>query len=201
MFVQTALAAGFDDPVFDSQKTFRTVMDAMARPGSIKELAARVRPPAPLNGAAAALLLTLADFETPVWFDAPLTEAEGVIPWLRFHTGAPIVTEPIKARFAVVSDGGSLPSLARFSPGSQEYPDESTTVIIQVAEIREASGPILTGPGIETTARMQPSPLNDLFWSQAIDNGLLFPRGLDVIFAAPEALAALPRSTRIERQT
>ena len=56
----TALA--FADPVFESQATFRSVLHAMASPGQIVDAGEALAPPAPLGRAAAAALLTLADF-------------------------------------------------------------------------------------------------------------------------------------------
>ena len=61
----TALA--FADPVFESQAVFRRIMRAMAAPGTILVCGEALAPPAPLAPAAAAALLTLADFETPLW--------------------------------------------------------------------------------------------------------------------------------------
>ena len=63
------IAPGFADPVFDSQATFRAALDALARPGRVAALPPVLTPPAPLNPATAALCLTLADLDTPLWLD------------------------------------------------------------------------------------------------------------------------------------
>jgi len=192
-----APAAGFQNPVFEAQSSFRAVMDAMAHPGSVYPLAADLRPPRPLGPAAGALVLTLADYETPVWLDPALSASDGVCDWVRFHTGSPITNHPHEARFAVFGSGAALTSLSQFPLGSQEFPDESATLIIQIDTLNAGSGPLLTGPGIESGCRLDPAPLTALFWRQAVDNAALYPRGVDVVFAAPGAIAALPRSTRI----
>ena len=49
-----AYEGGFESPVFGAQAVFRSVMDAMARPGTIVDLAQPVSAPAPLETAAAA---------------------------------------------------------------------------------------------------------------------------------------------------
>ena len=193
-----APGAGFREPVYDSQSTFRAIMDAMAHPGTPYQLAPDLEPPAPLNPAAGALILTLADFETPVWLDPVLAAAEAVPVWIRFHTGAPITDRPDEARFAIIASGATHAPLAQFALGSQEFPDESATLIIQAEHLSDSSGPALTGPGIETTRRLDPTPLAPNFWKQASDNAALYPRGVDVVFAAPGAVAALPRSTSID---
>src|SRR5690606_7231162 len=49
---------GFLEPVFQSQAVFRTVMDAMARPGSIHEMPGEtLSPPAPVFASSAAVAL------------------------------------------------------------------------------------------------------------------------------------------------
>ena len=43
-----AFAGGFREPVFEAQAVFRTLMDCMARPGTIGSVTATVAPPAPV---------------------------------------------------------------------------------------------------------------------------------------------------------
>ena len=62
------------------------VLDAMARPGQVHEVGKAIDPPAPLCAAAASVLLTLVDNETPLWLDPAAAEARS---WIAFHTGAP----------------------------------------------------------------------------------------------------------------
>ena len=53
------LPAGFADKVLSAQSTFRAVMDAMARPGSIQRIAAVAGTPRPMMSGTAAVALTL----------------------------------------------------------------------------------------------------------------------------------------------
>src|SRR5262249_2303443 len=121
------LPAGFADKVLSAQSTFRSVMDAMARPGTVQRIVPVAGTPAPMTPATAAIAPTLVDHETPPWLDTPMSPSKEVVRWLKFHTGAPVVDSSI-CSFALVADGRSLPPLDRFAFGTNEYPDRSTTL-------------------------------------------------------------------------
>jgi len=90
--------SGFADPVLDAQSAFRTIMTAMARPGTVADLATgELRPPRPLTPALAAVALTLCDHKTPVWLDTDLAAAASVASYIQFYTGAPLVDDPAAA--------------------------------------------------------------------------------------------------------
>ena len=166
-----AMAPGFTNPVFDSQRMFRHLLEAMSYPGRIVAVGALASAPAPLSPAAAAACLSLVDYETPVWLDAATQPARD---WLRFHCGCPVIADPAKARFAVAADAASLLPLSAFDPGTDEYPDRSTTLIVEVAGL---------------PARV---------WDQWRENRVLFPGGVDLILTCGDRLAALPRTVKVE---
>jgi alpha-D-ribose 1-methylphosphonate 5-triphosphate synthase subunit PhnH len=185
----------FADPVLDSQRVFRAVLDAMAHPGRVVSVAGPAAPP-PLGAATAAVCLTLLDFETAVWLDAAAATAD-VVAYLRFHCGAPLVDTPAAARFAVVADAERMPSLEAFEPGTDERPDLAATVLVQVAGLAGGRGLRLRGPGIEGEARLEVSGRPGL-GSALRANAARFPRGVDLVLCAGDRLAALPRTTRVE---
>ena len=191
------LPAGFADKVLSAQTTFRSVMDAMACPGSVQRVAVASGTPAAMMRGTAAIALTLFDHDTPVWLDALLSETLDVGKWLKFHTGAPFISDSSVSSFAVVGDARALPALDRFAFGTNEYPDRSTTVILQVESLTQGCAFELRGPGIDGAAllraTMQPA---DLFDRLAI-NATLFPRGIDVVLVADDAVVAIPRTTRL----
>jgi alpha-D-ribose 1-methylphosphonate 5-triphosphate synthase subunit PhnH len=179
------------------QTVFRAVMDAMARPGRINAFTALpASPPAPLNAGAAAVALCLADFETPVWLDEAARGGDTAA-WLRFHTGARITGDPREAAFAFVTGTRNAPDFQAFAPGTLDYPDRSTTFILQVEAFGSGATRMLAGPGIPDTAAFSASPLPDDFDARLAANHALAPRGVDFILVSPSAVAALPRSTRI----
>ena len=194
--MQSSIRPGFGDAVAQPQEVFRIAMQAMACPGSSFRVNAGLKPPAPLNGAAAALLLTLCDFETTVWLDGALSDTPGVAEFVRFHTGARLVDAPADAAYAVVSNAEHMLPLTCFAQGTAEYPDRSATLILQVAELK-AAGWKLEGPGIQDHRLFAASPLPSDFARQAKANRALFPCGIDMFFVTDLGLAALPRSTRL----
>lgn len=190
------LPAGFADKVLSAQSTFRSVMDAMARPGSVQRIRAQAGTPAPMMHGTAAIALTLFDHDTPVWLDGAMSATADVAKWLKFHTSAPVIADTSVCSFAVIGDAQSLPPLDRFALGSNEYPDRSTTLILQVDSL--ASGPAfeLTGPGIDGAAVLQATIRGNLFERLAV-NAALFPRGIDVVLVHDDAVIAIPRTTRL----
>jgi alpha-D-ribose 1-methylphosphonate 5-triphosphate synthase subunit PhnH len=192
--VTEPLAPGFADPVGAAQATFRAVLTAMAEPGRIMRLELALEPPRPLGLAAAAIALSLFDGDTPLWCDPASRPAA---PSLRFHTGAPLVEAPERARFALIADPGTAPSLAAFDAGSDEYPDRSATLIVAVARLGAGETLSLRGPGIPERRSFAVAGLPTGFRSEWRANHARFPRGIDVVLTAGDRLACLPRSVQI----
>lgn len=191
------LDGGFSDAVMQSQEVFRTIMDVMAQPGTIKSIDMDLNPPAPLSVTMAAIACTLIDADTSIWLDEDLAAHPEVKNWLTFQTGAPVTSNSADASFALVSSLKKMPLLESFSLGTQEYPDRSTTIILQVESLSAGAPLTLAGPGIRDTTTFAPAPLPSNFLKQWTDNHANFPRGVDLIIAGPDAVACLPRSTRI----
>lgn len=196
--MQTASDLGrrFSDKVLSAQAAFRSMLDAMARPGHAPTIAIDFDAPAGLAPATAALALSLFDHDTPIWRDDALN-GEALGRWLRFHAGAPLTNDPAQAAFALIGDAARRSDFSRFALGTNDYPDRSTTLILQVESLSAGSPLLLTGPGIKEAATLAPDPLPPDFIAQWEANRALFPRGVDLVFCAGDRLAALPRTTRV----
>lgn len=181
------LSGGFSDPAVESADAFRSVMQAMARPGTQHPITGAA-PPAPLSPAAGAVLLTLCDTSTAVYLAGP-TDCEDVRAWLAFHTGAPLAG-PSHCMFAVGPWDALLP-LSAYPIGTAQYPDRSATLVVECPSL-ETSGATLTGPGIKDRATLS---VPDIAALQ--DNRAKFPLGLDFILTSGNTLAALPRTTEV----
>ncbi|SHI88036.1 alpha-D-ribose 1-methylphosphonate 5-triphosphate synthase subunit PhnH [Roseomonas rosea] len=188
----SGLLPGFADPVLDAQSAFRAVLEAMSRPGRIQRIPRAPSPPRPLCPAAGAVLLTLVDSGTPLFIDA----GPDALEWVRFHAGCPVVADPAGAEFVLTA--GRPPGLLSLRAGSDEEPQGSATLILQVQGLEEGAGWRLTGPGIEREHRLRVTGPPEDFVAEWRANAARFPRGVDVILCTGEQVAALPRSLRIE---
>ncbi len=189
--MNATLIAGFGDPVQDAQRCFRHVLDAMSRPGRIASIDG-VAPPKPLCVAAAAVLLTLIDHETPFWLDP---DADAARAWIAFHCGAPSAPGPEDAMFGLSL---GLPDLGRFRTGTHEGPETSATIVVQLPSLTGGPALRLSGPGLKDSAIIAPTGLPADFPARWRRNRGLFPAGIDLILCADDALAALPRTTLVE---
>lgn len=187
---------GFVDPVFASQDIFRAVMDALSRPGTVVDLGRRATGPYPLNSAMSAILLTLADYDTPVWFEASSDVREAAA-WLTFQTGAVIAPEAGKASFVVLAEMSDTGQWQAFARGTMAYPDRSATLLLPVQSLIGGATLQLSGPGIETICEIAPSGLPEGFTEVMKSNASSYPLGFDVILVCDAEAIALPRTTRI----
>lgn len=180
----------------DTQQVFRCCLTALSRPWTPVAVPAFVPGEGALYPSTMSVLIALADFETRIWLDDRARADASVVDSLVFRTGAVITDQPAKATFAVVSRGAELPPLDQFGQGTADYPDQSTTVLIQVAALR-SSGPAFRGPGIQTTIEGSAEPLPANFETQLHANRARFPLGVDLLLLTPEQVVGLPRSTRL----
>lgn len=188
------LKGGFEDPPIASQAVFRNLLNALSMPAQKVELGAICEPPEGLSCAAAAVALTLIDFETPLWISPELKDAEAE-QWLRFHCGCPLADSAGDAAFAI--GGSSLPGLSVFNPGDAKYPDQSTTLLLEVQALTGGDPVQMVGPGIAESRTIAPLGLPDQFWAEWQDNGQAFQFGIDVFLCAEDAVIGLPRTLRL----
>lgn len=193
---------GFRDLVRDSQVTFRTLLNALSRPGIAKKIDVKLIPPSGLNVSCAAACLTLFDLETKVWLQPGL--GEEIKSWLLFHTGCSFTEDTQQGDFAVICNLENMPDLCQFKQGTPVYPEDSTTLLITVDAIDDirASNHLslrrqtLTGAGINQQITM-PISLSDTFWQQWQQNHNSYPQGIDIYFFFETQVVGLPRTSKI----
>ena len=203
MTTLASLGAGFSNEAFGSQAVFRAVLQALSHPGRTVPVAHDAQTPAVGHAASAAVLLALLDSDCTLWL-SPRLAASDAGAWLRFHTGCALVSEAAQARFVWVAQGDEWPALGSLAQGTDIYPDQSATCVVDVSHAKattaDASGAWhLRGPGIQEVAVLQVEGLPDDFEARWAANHVAFPRGVDLLLATPGHIVGLPRTTRAAR--
>ena len=183
-----------------SAQDFRLLMEAMARPGKVVELAPSKVTTKLFNQASRLCALALCDHEVSIWLDAGLAQPQ-VIEFLNFHTGSNIVQDLATADFVFFSAMPSLEELNSLQIGTPQYPDRSATVILEMANISAGDGYVLSGPGIQDKHYIDVDGLSQEFIQWWPENRARFPLGIDVYLTSDSALVGLPRTTTIEENS
>ncbi|PMJ90753.1 phosphonate C-P lyase system protein PhnH [Vibrio sp. 10N.261.55.A7] len=196
------ISPAFQDAVHDSQQCFRLLLKAMSEPGTIVTLD-RCDGFGSMMSASAQTLLSMSDNVTPIWLSPSFLQDRAISENIKFHVSVPIVESLEQASFAAFSlqdldsqDWCSLP----FNTGNEEYPDSSTTVIIELDSLAGGAALELSGPGIEShkTAYLNGAPNALITFLMHRQDQMAFPLGIDVIFVADQQVMCLPRTTKVE---
>ena len=129
-----------------------------------------------------------------------LAREPAVAEYLRFQTGAPIVSTATKAAFALVRRPDALPPTEVFALGSQDFPDRSTTIVLAVDSLSSGDRFVVTGPGVRNSVSFEAAPLPNDFCQRVRANHALFPRGVDWLLVGQGRVLGLPRSSFLTRQ-
>jgi alpha-D-ribose 1-methylphosphonate 5-triphosphate synthase subunit PhnH len=192
-----SIVAGFNHEAFGSQAVFRVALDALSHPGRVFDMPRDTALPRHGHGAAAALLLGLLDADTTLWLSPTLANSDAAA-WLRFHTGCPITRDATTAQFVWVAQGDAMPLLSSLQLGSDAYPDQSATCVLEVDNLQnDTTAWRLPGPGIQKERHLRVNGLPLDFAAQWADNHASFPRGVDVFLATTTQVTGMPRTTRI----
>jgi alpha-D-ribose 1-methylphosphonate 5-triphosphate synthase subunit PhnH len=175
---------------------FRSILRSFSKPAMPTTIVKVEGAPPPLFPTTAVIGLTLFDYQTPIWLSANLN-TDAVRKFLRFQTGAPLTADPTAATFAILTLAETEAEWPNFNPGSHEYPDRSTSVILQVSSLTTGDAVRVLGPGLKDPVDFHVAKSTPNFWQHIQMNNSLFPIGNDFMFASPDAMAALPRSSRI----
>lgn len=197
----SALGAGFSNEALGSQAVFRTALQSMSHPGRCIHLNHDAQVPKSGHPASAALLLALLDADCTLWLSPKLAHSDAAV-WLHFHTGCCLVDDFTQAQFAWVAAGDTSPALDTFAQGTDAFPDQSATCVLDVLALQsgghDATGWTLTGPGISGSTVLKAEGLAPDFLTQWAANHARFPRGVDVFLTIRQQVASLPRTTTIE---
>jgi len=192
------LALGFTNPVDDSQQLFRGLLTAMSEPGQIGSVAMLDQHPGPLGIASFALALTLLDRHSSYALTSGVDRPE-VRQSIAFHCNAPLARECDAPDFLFCRED-EIPALERLNTGSEAYPDQSTTLVVQCQSLEKGPTMIATGPGIAGQRVIACSAIGEHLVAQRERLQTRFPLGIDMIFTRERAYFCLPRTTRLRPQ-
>lgn len=189
-------------------RTFRVLLDCLARPGRVGQLPAPPfadlpplpdgTPPNPVAVAACMSLLdqtvSFAQAAGEAWLSAdhPLTR------WMALRSNARLVA-PEAADFALLHDPASAVLLGALKEGTLLCPEQSCTAFLCVPEIVAGGATLrLTGPGIagEVTVGLPGVALDELEALTARRGR--FPLGIDIFLVDQRGCClGLPRTTQV----
>ncbi len=186
------------DPVFDCQKVFKSLMNAMARPGTAFSIAESVdklnTPKAHVVATARTLLDNHCRFF--VWNDAVLTEeireltyAEPASPEEADYLFVP--------RAADAADAVAL--LSRAKTGTLTQPHRSATLFVAQEQLAGDEEVVLSGPGVNGEIALS-LPASGMAWLRARqDANVELPCGVELYFVTPDGqIVCVPRKTNVE---
>jgi len=172
------------------QQAFRAALDGFARPGTL----------VPAQQQGAVLMFLSAVLDESVSLADPLGLVGTDARRLLLAPTAPAA----QARFVLLD--GRRPPDGDFQPalGTLESPELGATMVLTVDALSDAPSPTdaavvlqLLGPGVPGTRVLAVSGLHPDWLDRRATWVGAYPMGVDIVLAAPDALVALPRATRI----
>lgn len=188
---------GFNNPVLAAQTTFRQLLTAMSEPATKHVVNDSVSSPINLNAASYSIALTLLDQNTKVALTDSLKTPQ-IVSSIQFHCSVEWVDEVELADFLFCDESDESPDLFALKPGTETYPDQSCTLIIQCNSFSQGQTFKLTGPGIQTYHTIQCSAITASLFESRQKINQLFPLGIDMIFTCGHEFFCIPRSTILQ---
>lgn len=174
--------------VFQTQQSFRTLMNCMARPGKVGKLDdMKLSGVQDMNTYLITAVYTLFDREVSFHIGQSGLEIDKTVQLMTMSSAVSIETCDF-----LIADGKETIPMEKLKRGRLEYPDGNATVICQIDKISEhlISGSdtnakqlqlTLSGPGIKDTIQIFLDGLSSSFISQFVACNDDYPLGIDAI--------------------
>jgi len=169
------------------QQVFRALMEVMSRPGKVETLTSLSEQASPTR----AVLATVLDAEVSFCDHDNLIDS---VDWPLFQAKK----KSVEHANYILCRGDKSPN---FEPmlGTLASPEQSATIIIQVANVLEGECQMsLSGPGVNGNQRVRTSGLLSDWLIKRDHWNSAFPLGVDFILADKQQVLALPRTTKIQ---
>lgn len=201
------------DPVHDTQKVYRVLLEAMSRPGKVCHI----------EGIGQHLSLVRKEWQTAA--SIALTLLDGEVGFCMLPEEAELVDYTISRTFCrkveaseadyVFARGDADPEfvhnlMGQLKKGTLLAPETSATVILRVKDVMECeeptqvltdatdSGLVLTGPGINGKRDLCVRGITSAWWQERAKSNAEYPLGLDwILYTADGKVVGLPRTTKL----
>ena len=186
------------DPVHDLQRTFRKILSAQSSPGTLADLSGEAELldlDVAFNKGILLVALVLLDAETSFYVASPGSEAHArTISQMSYAR----IAYPDEADFVFVLGGeGAAEAIAAAKAGTLVDPHLGATIVIEARYLSSEGPLLLSGPGIESTARLGVGLEGGWVEARRAKN-VEFPLGVDILLVdASSRLVSLPRTTVI----
>lgn len=194
------------DMVHDIQTAYRKLVDSMSRPGTISDLSEEAMKLEQSEGYLPATLIAARMLlDTEVTFKVVSKREKEMTLALSQSTYAKEVELEEADFIFILSDAEPsdfIGALETAKIGELQDPHNSATIIIETAGLSGGDGTklLLSGPGIQTTAKAEIQVTNEWMAIRAERNNE-FPLGMDLIFTdASHRMLALPRTTQVMKE-
>lgn len=186
------------DQIHDLQQVYRKLLHSMSRPGTISSMGQESgNVDVDFECANALMLSAMTLLDAEVTFHVLSETRRDLIEKISEYTSARHA--PLQqADFIIVlqedEESKVLEAMAQCKIGSLIDPQQSSTWIIETPALSNTGTLLLTGPGIETEARLSTGQSTG-FWQARNSRIKEYPMGIDIIFAdGSSQIACLPRT-------
>jgi alpha-D-ribose 1-methylphosphonate 5-triphosphate synthase subunit PhnH len=194
------------DQVFDSQKTFRTLLDAFSRPGelqSLQKIDYRSLPKG-MEGYVFTIFETLLDSTVGFSISSGIHNNTVWSEYIRVNTGG-ANTAFENSHFALFNGISFSEEFNKLSRGSLEFPEQGATAIITVESLTAESSTngksalILSGPGIKSKNSLYITSFDFAYIDAFRHHTQNYPMGIELLFVDKTgAVAAIPRTIEVK---
>lgn len=189
------------DQIHDLQQVYRKLLHSMSRPGAISVLekeAKRLDYELPCKKSTMLCAMTVLDAE--VTFHILPENDQGLIERISEYTSAKYASIE-EADFVIILESDTeeavLQAMQQCKIGNLIDPQLSSTWIIESNRLAEEGCLVLSGPGIESQARLH-AGMPVTFWEARSSRIKEYPMGVDLIFVDDDSqMVCIPRTTRV----
>ncbi len=195
----------FDD-VFDSQATFRVLLDSLSRPGTVGILPSRRYQSLPKGFCPPALSILKTMCDHRVSFSVGSSDQRpDWVRYLEINLSTPF--QKVEEADYVIFQGDRFDAdFTRLNHGTLEFPEYSATALICVGRLSDEGEPgrpgcelRLSGPGVRDLALLSVTGLDVRYIEERSRTNMFYPMGVDIFLVDSDGrVSGIPRTSAVE---